>query len=88
MAWSPDQGYPAQNRQRPRSGSAFKVALKRAEKILVQQPGDRVKLYAMHAPMVECIGKGKARTRYEFGVKASVATTNEQTKGALSPCKP
>ena len=27
------------------------------------------------------IGKGKARTRYEFGVKASIATTNERCKG-------
>ena len=26
-------------------------------------------------------GKGKARTRYEFGVKTSIATTNERTKG-------
>ena len=34
----------------------------------------------MHAPEVECIGKGKAWTRYEFGVKASIATTNEHCK--------
>ena len=26
-------------------------------------------------------GKGKARTRYEFGCKTSIATTNERTKG-------
>lgn len=61
--------------------TAFKVALERAEKILGQQSGDKGKLYAMHAPEVECIGKGKARTRYEFGVKTSIATTNERTKG-------
>jgi IS5 family transposase len=30
---------------------------------------------------VECIGKGKARSRYEFGVKASFATTNARCKG-------
>jgi hypothetical protein len=34
------------------------------------------KLYAMHAPEVECIGKGKARKPYEFGVKASIAVTH------------
>ena len=33
------------------------------------------KLYAWHAPEVECINKGKARQPYEFGVKVSVATT-------------
>jgi transposase, IS5 family len=30
---------------------------------------------------VECIAKGKARTKYEFGVKASIATTNARTAG-------
>ena len=32
------------------------------------------KVYALHAPEVECIGKGKARTPYEFGCKVSLAT--------------
>ena len=56
-------------------------ALERAEKIHGQQPDDKAKLYALHAPEVECIGKGKARTRYEFGVKTSIATTNERARG-------
>lgn len=30
----------------------------------------------MHAPEVECLAKGKAHKRYEFGVKASFVTTN------------
>ena len=30
---------------------------------------------------MECIGKGKARTRFEFGVKVSVATTNATAPG-------
>jgi IS5 family transposase len=55
--------------------------LERAEKILGQQASDKNKLYALHAPEVECIGKGKARTKYEFGVKTSIATTNERYKG-------
>ena len=29
----------------------------------------------------ECIGKGKARTPYEFGVKVSLTTTNRRAKG-------
>jgi len=61
--------------------AAFETALERAEKILTQAPKDKGKLYAWHAPEVECIGKGKARTRYEFGVKVSIATTNERCKG-------
>jgi IS5 family transposase len=28
------------------------------------------RVYALHAPEVECIGKGKARAPYEFGCKS------------------
>lgn len=49
--------------------------LQRTKRILSQQTKDKNKLYALHAPEVECISKGKARTPYEFGVKVSVATT-------------
>jgi IS5 family transposase len=65
----------------PALEAAFETALERAEQVLIQAPTDKDKLYALHAPEVECIGKGKARTRYEFGVKASIATTNERCKG-------
>jgi len=50
--------------------------LLRAERIRTQKTKDKDKLYAMHAPEVECIGKGKARKPYEFGVKASIAVTH------------
>src|SRR6202041_2700824 len=39
------------------------------------------KIYSLHAPEVECIGKGKAHRPYEFGVKVSVATTLKHCKG-------
>jgi IS5 family transposase len=42
---------------------------------------DAPKVYALHAPEVECIGKGKAHKPYEFGVKVSVATTVAASKG-------
>src|SRR3546814_15362670 len=48
---------------------------------LAQKAGDSDKLYALHAPEVECIAKGKARTRFEFGVKTSIAVTNARTAG-------
>lgn len=56
---------------------ALKTLLQRAERIRAQQPKDKNKLYALHAPEVECIGKGKARKPYEFGVKASIAVTHK-----------
>ena len=49
--------------------------LGRVSRILTQKTKDKNKLYALHAPEVECISKGKARTPYEFGVKVTVATT-------------
>jgi hypothetical protein len=39
------------------------------------------KVYALHAPEVECIGKGKARAPYEFGCKVSIATPVTSPKG-------
>ena len=52
--------------------------LERAERVRTQQRKDKNKLYALHAPEVECIGKGKARKPYEFGVKVSVSVTHKQ----------
>src|SRR5438270_5987130 len=39
------------------------------------------KVYSIHAPEVECIGKGKAHKPYEFGVKVSVATPMAASRG-------
>lgn len=55
----------------------LEVWLQRAERIHAQRPSDKNKLYALHAPEVECIGKGKARKPYEFGVKVSLAVTHK-----------
>ncbi len=52
-----------------------KDLLHRVRRILTQQTKDKNKLYVLHAPEVECISKGKARTPYEFGVKVTIATT-------------
>ncbi len=49
--------------------------LQRVGRILTQKTKDTSKLYGLHAPEVECISKGKARTPYEFGVKVTLATT-------------
>jgi transposase, IS5 family len=56
----------------------LKELLTRTQRILKQKPKDKNKLYALHAPEVECISKGKARTPYEFGVKVSIVTTHKE----------
>jgi IS5 family transposase len=60
----------------PTTLNRLNTLLERAERIRTQQPKDKNKLYALHAPEVECIGKGKARKPYEFGVKASIVVTH------------
>ena len=62
--------------------AAFEWPLARANQIRSQQQRQRGwKLYSFHAPEVECIGKGKANAPYEFGVKASIVTTNARAPG-------
>ena len=46
-----------------------------AERIHGQKRSDSNKIYSVHAPEVECIAKGKAHKKYEFGCKVSMATT-------------
>ena len=46
-------------------------------RLLEQTPKSKNKIYALHEPEVDCISKGKARVRYEFGTKVSLATTLE-----------
>ena len=54
---------------------AFVRPLFLARRVLEQERRQRGrKVYSLHAPEVECIGKGKAHRPYEFGVKVSVAT--------------
>lgn len=53
----------------------FAEPLARVARLLAQQRQDKNKLYSLHAPEVECIAKGKAHKKYEFGVKVSLAVT-------------
>jgi transposase, IS5 family len=60
----------------------FARLLSLAQRVLMQERGQRgPNVYSLHAPEVECIGKGKPHKPYEFGVKVSVATTLRRSKG-------
>lgn len=66
----------------PSLGEAFALPLSLARQVRDQRQRERgKKIYALHAPEVECIGKGKAHKPYEFGVKVSVATPLHRCKG-------
>jgi transposase, IS5 family len=56
----------------------IEVEVALVDRLLRQKPKDKRKLYALHEPAVDCISKGKARVRYEFGTKVSVTTTHKE----------
>ena len=55
----------------------LKELLEISRRIHSQRPKDKNKIYSVHAPEVECLSKGKVHKRWEFGVKASLATTSK-----------
>jgi transposase, IS5 family len=60
----------------------FQKPLYLAGRVMTQkQRQEGKKVYSLHAPEVECIGKGKAHMPYEFGVKVAIATTLKRSKG-------
>ena len=62
--------------------AAFATPLSLANRVREQRQRQRGrKVYSLHAPEVECIGKGKAHKPYEFGVKVSVATPIQRSRG-------
>lgn len=62
--------------------AVFATQLHLAGRVHRQERGQRgPKVYSLHAPEVECIGKGKPHKPYEFGVKVSVATPVYRCKG-------
>ena len=67
---------------RPDLAEAFALPLSLARRVRDQRQRARGrKIYSLHAPEVECIGKGKAHKPYEFGVKVSVATPLHRCRG-------
>jgi IS5 family transposase len=62
--------------------SVFALPLSLSRRVREQRKNQRgLKVYSLHAPEVECIGKGKAHRPYEFGVKVSIATTLHHSRG-------
>jgi len=63
----------------PLLNNAFSSEMAKAKKIYAQAANRQEpdKIYSWHAPEVECIAKGKADKKYEFGCKASIASTNK-----------
>ena len=56
----------------------FKLLKELVEKGMSQEKKSKNKLYSVHEPDVECISKGKAHKRYEFGNKVGFAGTSRE----------
>lgn len=54
----------------------LQALIERTKQIHRQQRQDANKCYSVHAPEVECIAKGKAHKRYEFGCKVTLVSTS------------
>lgn len=63
-------------RKLPHRDEQLSELLTVSRRIHEQKKEDHGKVYSVHAPEVECISKGKAHKRYEFGCKVSVAATS------------
>lgn len=74
---------------RPELMQVFALPLSLARRVRDQRQRERgKKVYSLHAPEVECIGKGKAHKPYEFGVKVSVATPLQRPRRPIRrPCQ-
>jgi transposase, IS5 family len=58
-------------------GEDLRGLLALARRLYRQKRHDKGKLYSVHAPEVECISKGKAHKRYEFGSKVALAVSSK-----------
>jgi len=56
----------------------FKALRQLVERGMIQKRTSKNKLYSVHEPHVECISKGKAHKRYEFGNKVGFASTSRE----------
>lgn len=63
-------------RKCPEPDESLSSLLGVSKRIVAQNRHDKNKVYSVHEPAVDCISKGKAHKRYEFGCKVSVAATS------------
>jgi len=65
-------------RKCPHPDAELSRLLELCERLHAQRRTDSGKLYSLWAPEVECISKGKAHKRYEFGCKVGVVSTSKK----------
>lgn len=64
----------------------FATELSMANHLLTRKVSDKKKIYSLHEPKVDCISKGKAHKRYEFGSKVALSITHKKGKMIITGC--
>jgi IS5 family transposase len=64
--------------ERPDLLAILRPVLGTIDRLLQQQRQDSKKIYSLHETDVDCISKGKAHKKYEFGCKTSIVVTHKE----------
>ena len=62
----------------------FAQILEQTKHLLERKRKDKDKLYSLHELDVECISKGKAQKKYEFGCKVSLSITHKKGSSIIT----
>ena len=65
----------------------FASELSMANHLLTRKVKDKKKIYSLHEPKVDCISKGKAHKKYEFGCKVALSITHPKGKAIITGCE-
>ena len=58
-----------------------------AHHLCTRSKTDKKKIYSLHEPHVDCISKGKAPKKYEFGSKVALSITHQKNRGIITSCQ-
>jgi IS5 family transposase len=65
----------------------FAQELQLAHHLCSRQKHDKKKIYSLHEPHVDCISKGKAHKKYEFGSKVAISITHKKNRAIITSCQ-
>jgi IS5 family transposase len=69
---------------KPELQEIFAQILQQTRHLLERKKSDKEKLYSLHELDVDCISKGKAQKKYEFGCKVSLSITHKKGSSIIT----
>jgi IS5 family transposase len=65
----------------------FVQELQMAHHLYFRSKDTKKKIYSLHEPHVDCISKGKAHKKYEFGSKVALSITHQKGRAITTSCQ-